>query len=44
MSNKNLLTEKQNIVNLFKKKKFNKISNLSSKTRTLFEDQPDIVS
>ena len=43
MSNKNLLTEKQNIVNLFKKKKFNKISNLSSKTRTLFEDQPDIV-
>ncbi len=43
MNNKNLLTEKQNIINLFNKKKFNKISNLSSKTRTLFEDQPDIV-
>ncbi len=43
MNNKNLLSEKQNIVNLFNKKKFNKISNLSSKTRTLFEDQPDIV-
>ena len=43
MNNKNLLTEKQNIINLFNKKKFNKISNLSPKTRALFEDQPDIV-
>jgi len=43
MNNKILLIEKQNIVNLFNKKKFNKISNLSSKTRALFDDQPDIV-
>ena len=42
MNSKNLLTEKKNIVNLFNKKKFNKISNLSPKTRALFEDQPDI--
>ncbi len=43
MSNKNLLLEKQNIINLFKKKKFNKISKISSKIRSFFEDQPDIV-
>ena len=42
MNNKHLLNEKQNIVNLFNKKKFNKISNLPPKTRALFEDQPDI--
>ena len=42
MNNKILLIEKQNIVNLFNKKKFNKISNLSLKTRALFDDQPDI--
>ena len=43
MNNNNLLTEKQNIINLFNKKKFNKISNISPKTRALFEDHPDIV-
>ena len=43
MSKKNLLLEKQNIINLFKQKKFNKISKISSKIRSFFEDQPDIV-
>ena len=43
MYKKNLLIEKQNIINLFNKKKFNKISNISSKTRGLFEDQADII-
>ena len=43
MTNKNLFNDKQNIINLFNKKKFNKISNISSKTRAFFEDQPDIV-
>ena len=43
MTNKNLFNEKQNIINLFNKKKFNKISNISSKTRAFFEDEADIV-
>jgi len=43
MTNKNLFNDKQNIINLFNKKKFNKISNISSKTRAFFEDQADIV-
>ena len=43
MSNKNLEIEKQNIINLFNKKKFNKISKIPSKIISSFEDQPDIV-
>jgi len=42
MSNKNLEIEKQNIINLFNKKKFNKISKIPSKIISSFEDQPDI--
>ena len=43
MSKNNLLKEKKNIINLFKQKKFSKISNISIKKRNLLEDQPDIV-
>ena len=43
MSNKNFAVEKQNIIDLFKQKKFSKISNISPKIRSLFEDQADIV-
>ncbi len=43
MSSKNFLIQKQNIINLFNKKKFIKISKISLKNRSLFEDQPDIV-
>ncbi len=43
MTNKNLLIEKNNIVNLFNKKKFHKISNISFKIRALFMDKPDII-
>ena len=42
MSNKNLEIEKQNIINLFNQKKFNKISKISPKILSFFEDQPDI--
>ena len=43
MSNKNFAVEKQNIIDLFKQKKFSKISKISPKIRSLFEDQADIV-
>ena len=43
MSNKNFAVEKQNIIDLFKKRKFSKISKISPKIRSLFEDQADIV-
>ena len=43
MINKNLAIEKQNIINLFNQKKFNKISKISPKILSSFEDQPDIV-
>ncbi len=43
MNNKNLTTEKQNIINLFKQKKFSKITKISPKVRNLFSDQPDIL-
>ncbi len=43
MSNKNLEIEKKNIINLFKQKKFHKISKISIKTVSFFEDMPDIV-
>ncbi len=43
MSKKSLLVEKQNIIKLFNKKKFSKISGISLKLRNLFEDQLDIV-
>ena len=39
----NLKIEKQNIINLFNQKKFGKISKISSKIISLFEDQLDIV-
>ena len=41
--NDNKLSNKQNIISLFNQKKFNKISKISSKIRSLFEDQTDIV-
>ena len=43
MINKNIAIEKQNIIDLFKQKKFSKISKISPKIRSLFEDQADIV-
>ncbi len=38
----NLAIEKQNIINLFNKKKFSKILKISPKILNSFEDQPDI--
>ena len=43
MINRTLHEEKQNIINLFHKKKFSKISKITDKTRNLFVNQPDIV-
>lgn len=43
MNDNKLSIEKQNIISLFNQKKFNKISKISSKIRSLFEDQTDIV-
>ena len=43
MINKNLAIVKQNIINLFNEKKFSKISKISTKILSSFEDQPDIV-
>ena len=43
MTNENLAVEKKNIINLFNQKKFNKISKISPKILSSFEDQPDIV-
>jgi len=37
-----LKIDKQNIINLFKQKKFNKISKISRKIRDYFKDQQDI--
>ena len=43
MNDNELAIEKQNIISLFNQKKFNKISKISSKIRSLLEDQTDIV-
>ena len=43
MNNENFYEEKQNIINLFNQKKFNKVSKISQKIRHLFENQPDVV-
>jgi len=43
MSKKNLVADRQNIINLFNQKKFFKISKISPKILSNFEDQSDIV-
>ena len=42
MVNKDLTTNKQYIIDLFKKKKFSKISKISKKIRDYYKNQPDI--
>tara|TARA_Y100000768_G_scaffold284822_1_gene219316 strand:- start:298 stop:1944 length:1647 start_codon:yes stop_codon:yes gene_type:complete len=42
MINNDLTISKKNIIDLFKKKKFTKISKVSIKVRDYFKDQPDI--